>query len=85
MLEIQYLVEIKRVELDIDETLKTIQLERNFELVSFDEEAMLHSLKLMTTRDPFDRIILSHALARSTKILTKDFWMKKTAPHLVVD
>ncbi len=83
-LEIQYLTEIGRIEMDIDQTLSTIQETERFQLIPYDEAAMFQSLHLNTTRDPFDRIILAQALARSHKILTKDRWMKRTAPHLVV-
>lgn len=84
LLEMQYLSEIKRIEIDLDEALMTIQEDSSFQLVPFDEAAMLHAFRLTTTRDPFDRIILSQALASGTKILTRDRWMKETAPHLVV-
>ncbi len=84
LLEIQYLTEIGRIEIDIDQTLTTLQETFRFQLVPYDEAAMLHSIRLTTTRDPFDRIILAQALARSTKIITRDRWMKRTAPHLVV-
>lgn len=84
LLEAQYLSEIGRIEIDLDQMLEILHEEPLFQLVPYDEAVMLHSLRLTTTRDPFDRIILAHALATSTKILTKDTWMKKTAPHLAV-
>ena len=84
LLEMQYLAEIKRIEIDMDEALTTLQEEPAFQLVPFDETAMLHAFRLTSTRDPFDRMILAQALANSTKILTRDRWMKETAPHLVV-
>jgi len=84
LLEIQYLTEIKRIEIDMDEALAAIQEDPSFQLAPFDETAMLHAFRLTTTRDPFDRMILAQALASSTKILTRDRWMKETAPHLVV-
>ncbi len=84
LLESQYLKEIGRIDLDMDKALSTIQEEDSFELVAYDDRVMLQSLGLTSTRDPFDRIILAHALSSSNKIITKDKWMKKTAPHLVV-
>ena len=84
LLEIQYLVEVGRIQIDLDEVRRVIQEEDAFQLVAYDESVMLHSLRLTTTRDPFDRIILAHALSTSTKIITRDLWMKRTAPHLVV-
>lgn len=84
LLEMQYLQEIGRIKADMDQVLSIIQEQRNFKLISFDEVTLIHSLRLSGTRDPFDRIILSHALALSCKILTQDGWMKKTAPSLVI-
>ena len=84
LLETQYLIEIGRIEVEIEQVLTTIQENPAFQLAAYDEAILLHSLRLTTTRDPFDRIILAHALATSTKIITTDTWMKHTAPHLVV-
>lgn len=84
LLETQYLIDIGRIDLAVDDVLTTIQEEPQFSLVPYDEVVMLHSLRLTGTRDPFDRIILAHALATSTQILTHDQWMKKMAPHLVI-
>ncbi len=84
LLEIQYLIEIGRVQTNIDHVLTVLHEEPSFQLIPYDEVVMLHSLRLTTTRDPFDRIILAHALATSTQILTKDRWMRRMASHLAV-
>lgn len=84
LLEIQYLVEIGRIDIAIDEVLATIESLPDFQLVPYDELVMRHSLRLTATRDPFDRMILAHALATSTPLLTKDRWMQRMAPHLVI-
>lgn len=84
LLEMQYLTEVGRITADIEQAMEAIHEEPAFQVVPYDEAVMLHSLRLTTTRDPFDRIILAHALASSTKIITKDRWMKNMAPHLVV-
>lgn len=84
LLEIQYLIEIGRVEAEVDHVLAAIADESAFQMVPYDDIVMRHSLRLTTTRDPFDRVILAHALATSTPILTKDRWMRRMAPHLVV-
>lgn len=84
ILEIQYLVEVNRVKVDIDSTLETLRETPQFQFAGFDEMSLIHALRLTTTRDPFDRIILAQALSTSTPILTKDLWMRRTAPHLVV-
>lgn len=84
LLEIQYLKEIGKIEVNLDEILLAVGDNPSFKLLAYDEAVMLQSLQLTTNRDPFDRIILAHALSLSSKIITKDRWMKKTAPHLVV-
>lgn len=84
LLEIQYLIEVGRIQSDIDHILAALHEEPSFQLIPYDDVVMLHSLRLTTTRDPFDRIILAHALATSTPILTKDRWMRRMAPHLVI-
>lgn len=84
LLEIQYLIEIGRIAAEIDAIVAVIQEDPRLSLAAYDETIMLHSLRLTTTRDPFDRIILAHALATSIRILTKDRWMRKTAAHLVI-
>lgn len=84
ILETQYLVEIGRIELDMDEFLETLKGGQEFKILPFDEMALIHSLKLTGTRDPFDRMILGQALSLGTPILTRDRWMKKTAPDLVI-
>ena len=84
VLEIQYLTEIGRIEVRMETVLEEIEEEQSFQLAPYDDAVMRHSLLLTTTRDPFDRIILAHALSRSTRIITQDRWMKETAPHLVV-
>lgn len=84
LLEVQYLHEIGRIDLHVDDILKMVNEGNQFVILPYDVSVMLHSLKLTSTRDPFDRIILAHALATSTQIITKDHWMKKEAPKLVV-
>ena len=84
LMETQYLSEVGRVQVELDNLMLVLKEQPEFTLLSFDEQVLLHALKLTSNRDPFDRVILAHALATSTKILTKDRWMKKMAPHLVV-
>jgi PIN domain nuclease of toxin-antitoxin system len=84
LLELQYLKEIGRIEVDIDQFLQTLRQQEDFRLVPFDETVLLASLRLTSNRDPFDRIILAHAIAASIKILSRDRWMQQTAPELVV-
>ena len=84
LMETQYLNEIGRIQINIDEFIAILRDHPQFRLLSFDEQVLAHALRLSSNRDPFDRIILAHALASSTPILTRDRWMKRMAPHLVV-
>lgn len=81
VLEIGFLNEIKRIKIDVTEVTSEINRHPRMMLKSFDEMALLFSLKLSGNRDPFDRVILGQALATNTKIITRDRWMKKTAPQ----
>lgn len=83
LLELKYLIEIGRLDLDMDEFLTRFRNREDFDIISFDEAALLQSLKLSTTRDPFDRMILAQAKALDTPLLTRDKWMKRTAPQLM--
>lgn len=85
VLEIQYLNEINRIHVEMDEILRIISEDDQYKTVSYDQHTMLQSLKLTSTRDPFDRIILGHAIALATKIITHDRWMKREAPKLVIN
>lgn len=83
LLEMQYLREIGRVVVEVEQVLEFLRSAPEYDIVPYDVAVMAHSLRLTGNRDPFDRIILAHALATSTTLLSKDRWMKKTAPHLV--
>ena len=76
ILEIQYLIEIGRIETEIGEVLSYIQREPAFFLQPFDEMVLLETLDASEHRDPFDRIILGTAKAYNLPIITRDRWMK---------
>lgn len=84
LMEIQYLKEIKRIQIEMEDLLLVLKEHPQFELLPFDETVLAHTFHLTSNRDPFDRIILAHALVHSTKILTNDQWMEEMAPHLVL-
>lgn len=84
VLEAQYLIEIGRIALDVQQLLDIVAAEPAYHFLPYDETAMLQSLRLTGTRDPFDRVILAHALASHRKIITKDRWMTETVPQLAV-
>jgi len=76
ILEIQYLIEIGRIEAEIGEVLSYIQREHAFFLQPFDEIVLLETLDASEHRDPFNRIILGTAKAYNLPIITRDRWMK---------
>jgi len=76
VLEIQYLIEIGRVETGIGELLSYIQSQPAFYLQPFDELVLLETLEASEHRDPFDRIILGTAKAYKMPLITRDRWMK---------
>jgi len=84
MLETQYLIEIGRIDLDMRDFLEVVSADDHYQFLPFDERVMVQAIHLNDTRDPFDRTILSHALALHKSIITKDRWMKRMAPQLVI-
>lgn len=84
VLELQYLFEIGRISGNMTDVMEALRGDNRFRILPFDVDALEQSVRLTTTRDPFDRMILGQALALATKIITKDKWMKKAAPHLVI-
>ncbi len=76
ILEIEYLIEIGRLETEIGDVLSYIQREQAFFLQPFDEMILLKTLVASEHRDPFDRIILGTATAYNLPIITRDRWMK---------
>jgi PIN domain nuclease of toxin-antitoxin system len=85
ILETSYLVDVGRIKIDLIDLIRTMEEDPNMHFLAYNEVVMGHSLRLTGNRDPFDRIILAHALSGPYPILTKDRWMKETAPHLVID
>ncbi len=84
ILEIQYLLEIGRIEVEMGDIFAYIDSTPNFKIISFDRPALVESLKLDSHRDPFDRIIVATALAYKLKLLTKDRRILKQFPKLTI-
>ena len=81
-LELQYLFEIART----TEPAKVVveALTRELGLKSCDlpfTEVIVEALNQSWTRDPFDRIIVSHAQLRGTSLLTKDQTIRDHFTH----
>lgn len=83
LLEIQYLNEIGRIELEVNAVLAFISERADLILTSFDGGVLTKSLALAETRDPFDRIIAATALYYNSVLITKDRWMKNRLPKTV--
>lgn len=83
ILEIEYLIEIGRVEMEIGELLSYIQSQPAFCLQPFDELVLLETLEASEHRDPFDRIILGTAKAYKMPLITRDRWMKQQYKNTV--
>lgn len=76
VLELRYLIEIGRIEMDISEALSFLATQLNVSLVPFGIEQLAEAMSL-ATRDPFDRAILATALAAKCALITRDRWMTR--------
>lgn len=86
LLEIRYLSEVGRLELDDEGFLKALDGDRRFML---DEVPLLRliqqALPLDWTRDPFDRLLAAHSLARRTPLCTLDRRIQAHHPLVLGD
>jgi PIN domain nuclease of toxin-antitoxin system len=82
MLELEYLFEIDRINVSAMTIIDF--LERRIELRVDENVKMSHlfitSLQEKWTRDPFDRLIVSHAKAKGLPLLSNDKSIKKNYP-----
>ena len=78
LLEIQFLAEVGRLEVRTGPFFETLLGDRRFVL---DEVPLLslvrHALPLDWTRDPFDRLLAAHSVARRTPLCTLDGRMQR--------
>lgn len=85
ILEIEYLIEIKRIKANISDIISFLHADASFYFQAYDEPVMLASLDIKGHRDPFDRIIFSTAIAYKLPIITKDKWMRSFYKKCVWD
>jgi len=73
LLEIQYLSEVGRIEVDIEAFTTAVMEDPRFVV---DEVPLVplvrHSLSLSWTRDPFDRLLSAHSLTRRIPLCSLD-------------
>lgn len=73
MLETQYLYEIKRVQYPAQHLYEDLHLRLGVTIESNNFMAITqNALNLSWTRDPFDRMIVAHAITLSASLLTAD-------------
>ena len=73
LLELQYLYENKKIREGADAFLANLHRTIGLQVDRQDWETVMRAaLDLSWTRDPFDRIIVAHALSRKAPLLTKD-------------
>ena len=83
LLELQYLIEIGRVEADVQKVMLYLDTTERFTILPFDARALATAIRLSGTRDPFDRTILATAIAYHLPLISKDTWMRQNYPEHV--
>ena len=84
LLELQYLYEAKKIRPKGDAIFSELQKTIGVRIAQHDGETIARSaLPLSWTRDPFDRIIVAHALSQKAKLLTKDRTILRHYPRAV--
>lgn len=72
-LEIQFLAEVGRLSVTNPQFINTVSNDRRFIVDDLSLDALVsHSLELDWTRDPFDRLLVAHSLARRVAFCTTD-------------
>jgi PIN domain nuclease of toxin-antitoxin system len=72
-LEIQFLAEVGRLSVSNPEFTSTVMKDRRFIIDDISLETLVgHALRLDWTRDPFDRLLVAHSLARRVALCTTD-------------
>jgi PIN domain nuclease of toxin-antitoxin system len=71
--ELQFLAEIGRISLRSPEFMDELMREQRFRVDDAPLVAMVrHALRLDWTRDPFDRLLAAHSMARRVPLCTAD-------------
>jgi PIN domain nuclease of toxin-antitoxin system len=72
-LEIQFLADVGRLSVSNPEFTSTVMKDRRFIIDDISLETLVgHALKIDWTRDPFDRLLVAHSLARRVALCTTD-------------
>ena len=73
ILELQYLREIGRLSVEAPVIVTSLAKTLGLEVCELAfSQVVMEALALEWTRDPFDRVIVAHAVARNLPLLTKD-------------
>lgn len=83
-LEVQYLAEVGRLEVDIDAFTTAVLNDARFLVDEVPLLALIQrALPLGWTRDPFDRLLAAHSIARRTPLCSVDRDIRLNHPHLL--
>lgn len=83
LLEIQFLGEAGRLEVDIEGLLQALGSDPRFVIDDLSLSIMIgHALPLQWTRDPFDRMLAGHSTARRLPLCSVDRTVLKHHPYL---
>lgn len=83
-LELQYLYEIGRITVSSDEIIQDLSNRIDLKICSKDFNLIIEqALDINWTRDPFDRLIVSHAQINENILLTKDNQILSNYQHAV--
>lgn len=84
LLELQYLYEAKKIRAKSAAIFSELQKTIGVRVAQHDGEVVTRAaIPLSWTRDPFDRIIVGHALSQKAKLLTKDRAILRHYPRAV--
>lgn len=73
LLELQFLVEVGRIQLAPSESIATISADRRWRMDNPSASALFEAAHLLAwTRDPFDRLLAAHARLRRWRLATGD-------------
>lgn len=85
LLEIEYLFEIGKIKKNSHTIIDYLTNKIGLRIDNDNFHAIMNvSLKEKWTRDPFDRIIVSHARNRNARLITKDEKIKKNYSRVIV-
>lgn len=83
-LELEYLYEIGRIKLAADKVLAALHEEIGLQIVDTPFAPLVtQANKLSWTRDPFDRLIVAHAVLANAPLVTRDKLIRDHFPQAV--